>query len=261
MVIEYRIVLDGTSHPVIISDEPLALLTAQAAGRAIIGVEENEHSPRISFAPYIIPSFEDVGRELAELVLRRHLGLPWTIAVTKRLLVREFVKEDADLIPREEYGGQEKVFRSREMMALYIEKQYGFYEYGTWALTEKQSGLLVGMAGVSNPRLSPAFEKLLEQARPKPPDRQMSWLELGYHVFAPFRRRGYAKEAAGAIASYAHEVLDSRLIALIDRKNKASRALAAGLGMECIKETGIQSWKGRLLYAEHWRSQPDRGAS
>ena len=38
MVIEYSIVLDGRSHPVVISDEPEALLAAKAAGRAIIGV-------------------------------------------------------------------------------------------------------------------------------------------------------------------------------------------------------------------------------
>ena len=41
MVIEYSIVLDGRSHPVVISDEPEALLAAKAAGRAIIGVEGN----------------------------------------------------------------------------------------------------------------------------------------------------------------------------------------------------------------------------
>lgn len=258
MVAEYRIVVEGRSYPVIISDEPEALLSARAAGRAVIGVEENENSPRISCAPYIITGFEDAGEELLRLVLRRHLGLPWIIASTRRLVIREFIKEDADSIPKEEYSRQESMFRCRELMDLYIKKQYGFYEYGTWALTEKETGVLIGMAGVSNPRLSAEMEGLLEQRHP---DWRGVWLELGYHVFRPSRRRGYAGEALEAIADYAHEVLDARLCALIDEENQASRVLAEGLGMKCITETGIQSRKGRLLYAEHWTSRPDRGDS
>ncbi len=78
---------------------------------------------------------------------------------TERLIIREFVKDDAVRIPREEYGMEENVFRSPELMAHYIEKQYGFYEYGTWALEEKESGALVGMAGVSNPRLPKTWKK------------------------------------------------------------------------------------------------------
>ena len=116
MVIEYSIVLDGRSHPVVISDEPEALLAAKAAGRAIIGVEVNGNKWNITCAHYIIPDFMSASRELAELVLRRHLGLPWTIGTTGRLLIREFVKEDAGRIPEEEYGVEEKVFRSPELL-------------------------------------------------------------------------------------------------------------------------------------------------
>jgi RimJ/RimL family protein N-acetyltransferase len=247
-------------------------------------------------------------RELAELVLRRHLGLPWTIGTTGRLLIREFVKEDAGRIPEEEYGVEEKVFRSPELLAHYIEKQYGFYEYGTWALEEKGSGALVGMAGVSNPRLPKDMEGMLSRfeaalsgaidsgaalsgaidsgaalsgASYSGPDKQgqepcLPWLELGYHIFRPFRRMGYAREAAAAIRDYAHEVLGARLCAMIQTKNQASRAVAEGLGMECIGGmdiigtgssepdiigTDIQSSEEPLLYAERWTSRPDKADS
>ena len=163
MVIEYSIALDGRSHPVVISDEPEALLAAKAAGRAIIGVEGNGNKWNITCAHYIIPDFMSASRELAELVLRRHLGLPWTIGTTGRLIIREFVKEDAGRIPEEEYGMEENVFRTPELLAHYIEMQYGFYEYGTWALEEKGSGALVGMAGVSNPRLPKDMEGMLSR--------------------------------------------------------------------------------------------------
>ena len=308
MVIEYSIVLDGRSHPVVISDEPEALLAAKAAGRAIIGVEGNGNKWNITCAHYIIPDFMSASRELAELVLRRHLGLPWTIGTTGRLLIREFVKEDAGRIPEEEYGVEEKVFRSPELLAHYIEKQYGFYEYGTWALEEKGSGALVGMAGVSNPRLPKDMEGMLSRfeaalsgaidsgaalsgASYSGPDKQgqepcLPWLELGYHIFRPFRHMGYAREAAAAIRDYAHEVLGARLCAMIQTKNQASRAVAEGLGMECIggmdiigtgssetdiigtgasrqdiTGTGIQSSEEPLLYAERWTSRPDKADS
>lgn len=285
MVIEYTIVLDGQSHPVIISDEPEALLAAKAAGRAIIGVEDDGNKWNMNWVPYVIPGFQDAGKELAELILRRHLGLPWIIAVTKRLMIREFVIEDAQHIPEEEYGTQESVFRTPGLLAHYIEKQYGFYEYGTWALTEKESGILVGMAGVSNPNLPEGMDRILEEiiraegaeredgpegpeaanpVQPKP------WLELGYHIFRPYRRMGYGTEAAAAVMDYAHEVLDARLCALIDIKNQASRLLAENLGMRCVSNrvleehiTGIdtQSSQGQLLYVESLLSRPDRADS
>lgn len=285
MVIEYTIVLDGQSHPVIISDEPEALLAAKAAGRAIIGVEDDGNKWNMNWVPYVIPGFQDAGKELAELILRRHLGLPWIIAVTKRLMIREFVIEDAQHIPEEEYGTQESVFRTPGLLAHYIEKQYGFYEYGTWALTEKESGILVGMAGVSNPNLPEGMDRILEEiiraegaeredgpegpeaanpVQPKP------WLELGYHIFRPYRRMGYGTEAAAAVMDYAHEVLDARLCALIDIKNQASRLLAENLGMRCVTNrvleervtgTDTQSSQGQLLYVESLLSRPDRADS
>ncbi|MCD8171425.1 MAG: GNAT family N-acetyltransferase [Clostridiales bacterium] len=283
MVMEYNISLEGRSHPVVISDEPEALLAAKAAGRAIIGVENDGNKWNITCAHYIIPDFTSATRELAELVLRRHIGLPWIIGTTERLIIREFVKDDAVRIPREEYGMEENVFRSPELMAHYIEKQYGFYEYGTWALEEKESGALVGMAGVSNPRLPKDLEEMLRRfetglpgtglpgtafsgSEDSGPDRVgqkqcLPWLELGYHIFRPFRRMGYAGEAVAAIRDYAHEVLEVRLCAMIQTKNQASRAVAEGLGMECISGTGIQSSEAPLLYAERWTSRTDKAGS
>ena len=39
----------------------------------------------------------------------------------------------------------------------------------------------------------------------------LPWLELGYHIFRPYRCLGYASEAAAAIQSYTHQVLEARL--------------------------------------------------
>ena len=59
---------------------------------------------------------EYVTEELLELILRRYLGLPWLIDETERLYIREFVKEDAENIPEEEYGKEEEIFRDPDKL-------------------------------------------------------------------------------------------------------------------------------------------------
>lgn len=246
MVTERSIRLNGTTCTAVISDQPEALLAAKAAGRAVVGVESgNSEIWAMKGIPYVIPDIEDATDELLELVIRRHLGLPWNICRTSRLLIRELTAEDADCIPEEEYGPQEAIFRSREALEMYCKNQYGFYEYGTWALVRREDGILVGLAGVSNPRLMREMEECLDSLGQSVP-----WLELGYHIFLPYRQLGYCAEAVSAIAGYSHEVLQVRLCALIRRENQASRRVAEGLGMTCLMETDIQSFEGQLLYGE-----------
>ena len=158
---------------------------------------------------YAVPDFADATEELADLVLRRHLGLPWQIGETERLILRELAAEDAEHIPEEEYGAEEKIFRFRELLERYIKNQYGFYEYGIWAVVEKRTGRLAGLAGVSNPNLPPEAEAFLAAAGENGPD-ACPWLELGYHIFRPFRRMGYGREAVREAADYAQEVLRCR---------------------------------------------------
>ncbi len=154
MVTERSICLDGKTCTAVISDEPEALLAAKAAGRAVVGVEsERTGIWELKGIPYVIPDIEDATDELLDLVIRRHLGLPWNICRTDRLLIRELTADDACHIPEEEYGPEEAIFRLRDTLELYCRNQYGFYEYGTWALVRRDDQVLVGLAGVSNPRL------------------------------------------------------------------------------------------------------------
>lgn len=246
MVTERSICLDGKTCTAVISDEPEALLAAKAAGRAVVGVEsERTGIWELKGIPYVIPDFEDATDELLDLVIRRHLGLPWNICRTDRLLIRELTADDACHIPEEEYGPEEAIFRLRDTLELYCRNQYRFYEYGTWALVRRDDQVLVGLAGVSNPRLKREMEECLDSVGQSVP-----WLELGYHVFLPYRQRGYCAEAVAAIADYSHEVLGVRLCALIRRENQASRKVAEGLGMTCLMETDTQSSEWQLLYGE-----------
>ena len=257
---ERTLLIEGRKYTLLISDEPQALLEAKASGRAVLGcMSSDQNTWDLKGIPYVIPSMEYATDELAELILRRHLGLPWLIDETDRLRIREFVKEDAKNILEEEYGKEEEIFRDPDKLEVYIKNQYGFYEYGTWAVLKKreknaagtpaEEEILVGMAGVSNPNIPAAAL----QALPTLPDGHY-WLELGYHIFKPYRKNGYAKEAAKAILSYSHEVLSARLCAWIEEKNKASCALAESLGMEVVKIISDQTasrWpEAHRLYAE-----------
>ena len=103
MTKEKHIIVEGECHTVVFSDETEALLAAKAAGRAAVAVDTSMHGGWIPGVSYVIPDFSYASDELAELVLRRHLGLPWIIGETKRLVLREFVPEDSEQIPEEEY--------------------------------------------------------------------------------------------------------------------------------------------------------------
>jgi RimJ/RimL family protein N-acetyltransferase len=80
---------------------------------------------------------------------------------------------------------------------------------------------------------------------------------LGYRVFRPYRRRGYAKEAVSAAMHFAFERLQlNRLEAVLDRENRPSRALARTLGMtrECIRRRYYFDG-GRFVDQEVWSAQ------
>lgn len=93
MIQERRIWIEGREYRLLISDEPQALLAAQAAGRAVLGVEDPAAEKwTIRGIPYVVPGWEEITEELEEMVLRRRLGFPWIIAASDRLTIREFVK-------------------------------------------------------------------------------------------------------------------------------------------------------------------------
>lgn len=263
MIEERSVFLEGKMFKAVISDELFLLREAMEAGKAVIGLEDGKDQPggvHLYGVPYVILSMEEATPVFVERVVRRHAGLPWEICRTKRLFIRELTPEDASQIPAEEYAAREAVFRDRASLACYCQNQYPFYEYGTWALVGREDGCLVGLAGVNNPRLPEEMEAVLEE-RQRSEENQMPWLEIGYHIFRPYRQMGYCREALAAIAVYSHKELGARLCALIHKKNKASRRIAGSLGLEFLMEfqgKDRRSFGGQLLYGESWPSPPDK---
>lgn len=227
---ERQIAICGQLHTIVISDEQEALLAADAAGRAIVGIwDRNAKGQDLSPAAFVVENLKDADDRYLEQVVRRRLGMPWIIGETSRLVIREFSLEDIPAVMQEE-GDREadQVFYTADRMQEYIKNQYGFYQYGLWALVEKESGAIIGKAGVQNG----ASEALAGDGMAG--GEETPWLELGYHVFKPYRKKGYATEACREIQHYVKEQLDCALYAKIDPSNEASIRVAESCGFQFI---------------------------
>ncbi len=239
--------IKGQFYKVCVSDEPEALLAAYAAGGAVLGVGEvcAAACPKL---PVFIESWDSAGKEqlnrIAERLVRRKLGLPWIIAQTERLIIREASGEDWEKLQPLWSGNalspvQAAAFKSREDLETYISCQYRFYEYGLWLLEEKETGRIIGAAGLWNPeervcrRLKAAGEPAEE------------YLEMGYQVFLPYQRKGFAREACQAVMAYGDWELECKLCLQIHPDNHPSRKLARNLGFWPLiphTDTGETQW-------------------
>lgn len=105
------------------------------------------------------------------------------------------------------------------------------------ALVLRESDAMVGYAGFHGPPGSNALDKA-------------DAVELGYTVFEPFRRRGYAVEAARVLMDWAHEQHGIRtFVASVSPDNEPSLALVRKLGFVHVGEQ-IDEVDGRELVFE-----------
>lgn len=226
-------IVNGIEYPVTISDDSMALQAAYAAGGAIIGIWSEEEKKREAYSSclYLVTSAEDVDEVMLERVVRRRLGLPWIIGETRRLVIREFChadplepvewafeleKEKLEAGDDDDFSGH-LTFCLEERRAAYIGGQYYFHECGLWALQEIESGIIVGKAGLTDK-------------------------ELGYHIYPPFRQKGYAFEACEEILRYGREEMGLKEIYLrTGEDNLPSLCLAKRLGFS------LSGGKGSVL--------------
>lgn len=172
-------------------------------------------------ASWLAEDLEEMDTESLEMVYRRLAGLPWEILETGRCRVRETTVEDVDSFYRiyaepsiTEY--MENLFADRDEEIAYtkdyIEKVYAFYGYGMWTVLERESGVVIGRAGI--------FRR---EGYDVP--------ELGFVIGVPWQGRGYAYEVCEAILLYAkEELLMERVQALVRTGNEKSLRLCEKLG-------------------------------
>ncbi len=165
-------------------------------------------------AQCIIEGFDEVDEDFLEKMYQRKYQLPWEIAETKRLILREFTTADhRDIFP--------ELSSDPEFTEKYIRNMYGFFGYGIWAVILKETGDIIGKAGIYDSTRTNGFE-------------------IGYAIDEPYRRKGYAYEACRAVIDFSENRLgQEELFALIEPCNIASIALAEKLGFRSVP--GFQS--------------------
>lgn len=144
---------------------------------------------------------------------------------TQRLLLRPLAEDDLDRLAA--FYGDPEVMRhvgsgrplSREETEASLNRMMLFFahhDYGQWAVVVRDTGQLVGRAGVLEwPDVGGRAET-----------------EIGYLLGRPHWGHGYATEASLAARDHALEVLGRRrLISLIDHANERSANVARKLGM------------------------------
>lgn len=209
---------------VILTDEASIARECSEKGQPYLFLltEQNKHES-LPAETYCIENIGDVTEDYLDKVYRRAKGLPWEIVITDRLQIREITVED---VPRlyELYADEsitrymEPLFSTRQQEEAYtrdyIKNIYHFYGYGMWLITLKESGEVIGRAGLE---YKEGFDGL----------------ELGFMLGKEYQHKGYAYEACEAILAYAREELEQNCFrAVVHEDNKESLRLCERLGFQ-----------------------------
>ena len=183
----------------------------------------NERNTDQSFpsGAYCVENLSDIDARYLDRVYRRFHDIPWDIAETERLKIREIAVTDVPQL-YELYSDasitqyMEPLFADPEQEVTYtkeyIKNIYGFYGFGMWVLEEKKQGQVIGRAGLE---YKEGFEGL----------------ELGFMLGVQYQHKGYAYEACSEILAYGIRELDQRTYcSFINENNTASIHLCERLG-------------------------------
>lgn len=163
--------------------------------------------------------------------------LPRIIAETERLLLRELVDDDLPglcsvLQDTEVTYAYERIFSEREIGS-WLKRQFQCYAqdgFGMWAVVLKETGKMIGHAGIS-------MQVYGDEELP----------EIGYMFEKAFWHQGFATEAVIACRDYAFAVLGMDTVySVIRADNAPSRAVARRNGMR-ITGTAFKSVMGRMV--------------
>lgn len=217
---------------IFISDSIEACQLAKAHGIPTI-LLENKYNMGDSFIGirYVAQSIEALGREYLNEVFCRTHRLPIEILKTNRCNIREIDINDLDRLYEiysdpETTQFTETLFEDREeelaYIESYIENIYSFYGFGMWIVEDRETGRIIGRAGLE-------YKEDMPDA-----------LELGYIICKSHRKKGYAYEICSAIIDYAYNNLEyAQIYSVVHPENKASIALCSKLGFSSDGEYAV----------------------
>ena len=189
----------------------------------LIWLHEDNRDKNFGFAPHAIEIIEEMDFTYLERIYQRFQKLPWSIAETKRCLIREMTEEDLDAV-YEIYAGKsitkymEGLYENREeeleYTRSYIQNAYNFWGYGTWIIERKADGKVIGRVGFN---LRDGFEDP----------------ELGFVIMEEEQKKGYAFECCEIVLKIGKEDYEfEKVQALVKEGNEASINLCKKLGFK-----------------------------
>lgn len=185
----------------------------------------------------LVEGFDEINVDFLEKVWQRHHRIPWTILETERCVVRELTLDDMDAL-FELYGDGEidkytdslyPYEEEKEFQRAYIENMYRYFGYGLWLVFSKETGELIGRAGLEHREYHEEIE-----------------LELGYIIGTKYQRQGYAMEICEAILAYAKENTGfDRINTLMEQDNVASIKVSEKLGFSHVEDFDLD---GKIMH-------------
>lgn len=203
-------------------DSRLARQLTERGEAVLVYLHEQNRQQDFSFCRFACESVEDLEEDYLDKVYRRYHRLPVEILQTEHCIVRETTVEDVECFYQiyaepgiTEY--MEPLFENPEDERLYaqtyIDQVYAFYDFGIWTVLDKESGEVIGRAGI-------CYREGVEDP------------EIGFMIAGHRQGKGLATEVCRAILQYAEEVLCfQRVLAFVMPGNQVSVRVCEKLGM------------------------------
>ncbi len=212
---------DSTEGMLFVVDSGRLAKTLAAFLLPVLAYEHSTNKGEDFFGtPYVCLGAEALDTEYVERVYRRYHDIPWDIAVTDRLYLRETRVEDVDAFLQiyqdpEITAYTEPLFEREkeiEYTREYIRNMYGFYGFGIWTVIERATGKIIGRAGLNT---RDGFELP----------------EIGFVIGKRWQGQGYATEAITAVLAFAQRELEyKKIIAFVEPENAVSLHVLGNLG-------------------------------
>lgn len=187
---------------------------------ALVIIKDESDIDRFSGATYFCMDPQDNDPVYFERIWKRINKLPWIIARTERLIIRETIEEDVDSFyimykDHEMTRFTDKVYEYPEEEKKYVreyrDRVYSIYGYGIWTLLRKKDSAVIGRAG------------LVSRG-------EADEVEIGFAIGRDYQRKGYAREAVSKCIEIARELEFKKVNALVMPENIASSGLLKSLG-------------------------------
>ena len=196
---------------------------------AVVCVKDAKTAGSFPGAKYVTTDAFDTEAEYYERVWRRFRNLPWFIASTERLILRETVEEDVDTfyelykdpeMTRYTAALYEDPKEEKKYVTEYRNKVYAVSGFGIWTVLLKDSEKIIGRAGLIS---RAGFEGV----------------EVGFVIGTEYQGKGYATEVVKECMEIAHKLFLSPVYALVMDGNEKSKRVCERCGFVKTGETKL----------------------